>query len=173
MRRNLATSIKVNVMLLCILGMIFSVLLVAHYLTNVFILLGVSLIVTYLLLEPVEVLQKLLHRFFPKRLSARLLRREPSLSFYRALSVVIVYLFIFLVITVLLVRVVPSLSRQVQGFAGDFPRYIQQLEQRLQDLAPPNSQSNSIAKIAAHPVNPSPANTPADKASDIDPEQTG
>ena len=147
-----ARPLRINLGILSVLGLIFALVLTADYFANILALVGAALIATYLLVEPVEIIQGLLMRMVPKTLLEKVFRESDPAPLFRVLSIVLVYVFFFAVLWVLATRVLPSLVLQVQAFAEDVPAYTQQLEQRLQSM-------HRTLGGAPHEVDPNEAGT--------------
>lgn len=111
---------KINIIILCILFLIFCGLTLTEYLNNIVLMLAASLILTYILLGPVEVVEsgilklKIKQFQFPQKLA-------------RALAILMVYLLLAGCLTITIFRVVPPLVLQVKEFARDLPTYLSQV----------------------------------------------
>ncbi len=95
------------------------------------VLLGLAVVMTYILLGPVNWMEKgllLLGRSVPK---VRFLRESNDLT--RGFTIIIVYVVFFFVLTLASVKLVPVVSRQLNDFAMDLPRYFVQVEIMLID----------------------------------------
>lgn len=110
----------VNLIILCILLFIFSGLLLTGFLTNIITMLAASLILTYILISPVDCIDAQLHKIHLKQRHL-----PPPLS--RALAIVMVYLLFFGLLVITIIRIVPALSVQIKEFAHDIPSYVSRM----------------------------------------------
>lgn len=101
------------------------------YLLGIVVLFGISLLLTYLLLAPVNLMENALYRLFQlgmqvEKLRFALIRLPKALP--RVLAILSVYLVFALMVMMVSVRFVPVAFNQLNQFSGEFPRYIHQAE---------------------------------------------
>jgi predicted PurR-regulated permease PerM len=115
---------RVNIALLCIIFLLFSVVWFTQALTGVIAMLAVALILTYLLLGPVRVLESTLYKAIPKP-------RRRVAGLRRTLAIVCVYILFLGGCSLAVLRVAPALTLQVKEFGQEFPSYLHRLDQFL------------------------------------------
>lgn len=113
----LSPATKINLILLCALFLIAVGLLLTQYLTVIVLLLAASLILTYILLDPVGLIETGL-------LKVNVKGRALSQKAARAVAILVVYLLFFGLIIFSVLRIVPPLSLQIKDFAKDIPTYL-------------------------------------------------
>ncbi len=105
-----------------------------HYFYSIVALLGVALVMTYILIGPVILLEKGLvalgEPFRKEPFGKRPLLQEPN-RLTRALSVIIVYVMFFTLMTLASVKLFPLIGSQVQEFSEELPGYMTQAEEKL------------------------------------------
>ena len=111
---------KVNLIILCIVLFVFTGLMLTEYLTQVVCMLAASLILTYILLGPVELLQRGL-------LAIKVQRHGLPKGLCKVLSILLVYLLFFGCIVIALIQVAPPLASQIKDFARELPHYLSQV----------------------------------------------
>jgi predicted PurR-regulated permease PerM len=125
---------KLSVGLVCIALLFWMVLLVGKFLIHIVVLCGLTLMFTYLLLAPVNLMDQLFHRIIQGTLRLvklpRLENKIPTLL-PRGLAILLVYLLFGLSTLVFSVRLLPVAADQLVEFSGDFPKYVQQGEEWL------------------------------------------
>ncbi len=123
---------------------------VGHYFFQIMVLLGLALIVTYLLLAPVNVVEAAL-RWFGGKLSRG--RKWPSWtnripkSTPRTVSILLVYLIFFLITVIMSLRFTPVALRQLNEFSSQVPRYVHVGEDWLLSLPVTQSYFHQEVKL--------------------------
>lgn len=147
---QLETSIKINVILLCVFASVFALISLIGFLQDIFAMFGASLMVTYLLLGAVNTveggLKKLTHRFvFPflqqdnpipegkAPVWLKILKHIPLFN-PRLLATLLVFSGFLLIIILAGIRVMPPLSEQVRGFAQELPEYLSRLDDQANQM---------------------------------------
>jgi predicted PurR-regulated permease PerM len=124
----MTTTVKVNLTLIFILLLLFTVIAVVDYLTAILAMLGGVVLVAYVLLGPVNLLEDGLEWG-----SATLLRR-PRPGKYRVWAIILVYLLFLGLVAVSAIQGFPRLSAQVRGFAEDLPAYLDQVQDHIKTM---------------------------------------
>jgi predicted PurR-regulated permease PerM len=147
---QLETSIKINVILLCVFASVFALISLIGFLQDIFAMFGASLMVTYLLLGAVNTVEggikKLTHRsVFPflrqdnplpeekAPVWMKVLKHIPLFN-PRLLATLLVFAGFLMIIILAGIRVMPPLSEQVRGFAQDLPEYLSQLDDQVNQM---------------------------------------
>lgn len=117
----LSPTTKINLIALCSLFLVAVGMLLTQYLTAIVLLLAASLILTYILLDPVKLIEANL-------LKIRLKGRGLSQKAGRALAILVVYLLFFGLIIFSVLRIAPPLSLQMKEFAKDIPTYLSRMD---------------------------------------------
>ncbi|HEY9746439.1 MAG TPA: AI-2E family transporter, partial [Oculatellaceae cyanobacterium] len=128
-RINLLSNLsRNNLIILCIAFLFVVLTFLAEALTDIVVLLAATILIAYLLLGPVQLVDRALLRLTRKG--------EPLLSpgLRKTVAVILVYLLLATVIIVIVFSLIPPLMLQIQDFAQDIPQYIQ----RLRDPAAPS-----------------------------------
>lgn len=116
---------KLNLVILCVIGLFYAALSLTEFLPSIVAMLAASLIVTYLLLGPVNALERLITRLIariaPKRLTI-------SAGLCRALSIIVVYLLCLGLLVFGVLKIAVPLSRQFKEFARDLPSHISKVK---------------------------------------------
>ncbi|MBX2861384.1 MAG: AI-2E family transporter [Vampirovibrio sp.] len=103
---------------------------------NLFVLLSMALILTYMLLWPVSLVEKVIVNI-SERLNhwqgAQWAFQDSPKANPLLLSVILVYFTFFLIAGLAAIKLAPVFSSQLQGFAGALPRYVVQVESILVD----------------------------------------
>lgn len=142
-RTGLDRFYKASVGLLAALLVVFIMLKVAQFLLNIVVLVGVAILVTYILLAPVEGLENLMMSGFNA-----LLKRRPQLGyaakwvkpkFCRITAILMVYLAVVISMLFVGVRFIPVLTQQGYEFTSHLPQYVERGEDWL--LSQPFAQS--------------------------------
>lgn len=123
--RLLSPATKVNIALLCIGFLVFVAIRATEYLTLTVGLIAAAIILAYLLWGPVKNVELLFTRMGLKR---------PGLR--RTLSIITVYLLMFALVILAMVRLIPPLANEVKDFAQELPTYLGKLEQPVQPAGP-------------------------------------
>jgi predicted PurR-regulated permease PerM len=125
----LSTPSKINLVILCILLFIFAALMLTDYLTNIICMLAASLILTYILLGPVNFLESGI---------LKLKIRQHALPHHlaRALAILLVYLMFFSCLVISIFQVAPPLAAQIKEFARELPNYLSQFSETQADKKP-------------------------------------
>ncbi len=111
---------KVNLIVLCVVFFIFTGLMLTEYLTQVVCMLAASLILTYLLLGPVEFLQRGL-------MALKIQQHSLPKGLCKGLSILLVYLLFFGCFAITLIQIAPPLASQLKEFARELPHYLSQV----------------------------------------------
>jgi predicted PurR-regulated permease PerM len=146
----LSPTSKVNLVILCILLLVFAGLMLTEFLTSIVIMLATSLILTYILLGPVSVIDG-----FLLKLQIRQRHLSPKLS--RGLAILVVYLLFFGLLAISIIRLAPALSQQVKEFAHELPSYVS----HMKDSPHPQASANSSEVILQAPIRSSTVKTTA------------
>lgn len=112
---------KLNLVILCLIALIYAALTLTEFLPNIIAMLAASLIVTYLLLGPVKGLESFLTKILPARWKV-------STGLRRALSIIIVYLLCLGLLIFGILRIAIPLSVQFKEFARDLPTHISKVK---------------------------------------------
>jgi predicted PurR-regulated permease PerM len=115
----LSTTSKINIVILCIVLFIFAALMLTEYLTNIVCMIATSLVLTYILLGPVNLLERGI-------LKLKIRQRALPTQLARALSILLVYLLFFGCLVISIFRVAPPLAAQMREFARELPNYVSQ-----------------------------------------------
>ena len=115
---------RVNLALLCVIFLLFSLVWFTQALTGVIAMLAVALILTYLLLGPVRLLESGLYKAIPKP-------RRRVAGLRRTLAIVCVYILFLSACGLSILRVAPTLTVQIKEFAQEYPIYLQRLDNFL------------------------------------------
>lgn len=123
---------KVSLGILACFGIIWILLETANSMIGIVILFGLSLVFTYILLAPVNLVEYLLTNITYKllvllRLGTHIKKLPKKL--FRVISILLVYCLFSLTILVASVRFVPAVSVQLNQFANQFPKYVNQVEE--------------------------------------------
>ncbi len=124
-RQLLSRTSKINLTLLCIGFLAALSIFIMESLTSIVGMVAAALILTYLLLGPVQCIEGVLKRLKRLKQKERPLF-SPNLS--RTLSILLVYLMLAGFLVLALVRVAPPLSTQIKDFAHDIPAYLSRLD---------------------------------------------
>jgi predicted PurR-regulated permease PerM len=126
----LSTTSKVNLVTLCILLFIAALITLTEYLNNIVCMVAAALICTYILLGPVNLLEKALLRL---RLGVKSLPQPLA----RALAILLVYFSFFVILLISVFNVAPPLAEQMREFARELPTYVSRFtETRTVRVAP-------------------------------------
>ena len=117
----LSPTSKVNLIILCIILLIFSGLMLIQFLTSIVIMLAAALILTYILLGPVSMIDSYLLKIKIKQFHL-----SPKVS--RAFAILIVYLLFFGLLAISIIRIAPALSLQIKEFAHDLPVHVSRMQ---------------------------------------------
>jgi|GEM_PF-1833083 len=115
----LSPTSKINLVVLCILFLIFCGLTLTEYLDNIVLMLAASLTLTYILLGPVEAMESGI-------LKLKFGQFQAPQKLARALAILLVYLLLAGGMAVTVFRVIPPLATQIKEFARDLPTYLSQ-----------------------------------------------
>lgn len=86
----------------------------AKYFADILIIVGISILIAYLLIGPVDFLTKIVR--------------------VRAIAVMLTYLFLFSFLIALLIFVAPKVAKELQEFAKEIPSIMQHLDQKVHSL---------------------------------------
>lgn len=125
----LSTISKINLVILCILLFIFTALMLTEYLTNITCMIAASLILTYILLGPVNLLERSI-------LKLKINQHSLPHALARALAILLVYLMFFGCLVISIFRVAPPLAAQIKEFARELPNYLSQLSENQNSPQP-------------------------------------
>lgn len=129
--KNLPAWLKLLLVTMLALALIYGSLYLAEYFMPILILLGATVIITYLLLSPVDWLHE--------RLAKLPVFRSPKIPLNaRGISILTIYLLFFLLIAITLTKSIPPLVSQVKSFGEDLPVYTRKLEASLLRFKPIN-----------------------------------
>ncbi|MGE0200468.1 MAG: AI-2E family transporter [Candidatus Melainabacteria bacterium] len=141
----LSNTARVNLILICVLLLLAAVLITAKFLGQILILLGCTLIITYLLLAPVNRLEHLLS----KRLFSRSRRR--------LLSVITVYITFLMLVGLGITSLMPPFVRQVKAFTHEAPHYMATAQQWIGQYS---ESTLALFQIPRQTVKPDAISTP-------------
>lgn len=147
--------IRNNLILLCLLVLFFGIFRLTEIMTNILILLGGALIITYLLLGPVHFVDHSLKRYLP-----RLFGDARAAGRRHLVSIIIVFLIFFMAISFTALQFLPTLSRQIRDFAVEFPDYLTRVEAQVQQYSISAPQDNIVARLLQRVADRQIGNTP-------------
>jgi predicted PurR-regulated permease PerM len=137
--KKLMEVFRMNLTVLLSLGILFLILKITHWFYDVFAILGGALLLTYLLLGPVntvdDVFQGLAKKIripWPVWVERNILHPLSHHLSLRVFAVLVVYLSFGMVITVGTSKLIPVLSRDLGEFTQDLPIYLNQLDTHLE-----------------------------------------
>lgn len=142
--KNLPGWLKFQLLLVLSMTIIYGSLYLTEYFMPILILLGATVIATYLLLSPVDWLDERLSKF--KIFNNSKIPLNP-----RGIAILTVYLLFFCLIVVTLLKSVPPLVTQVKSFGEDLPVYANKLEDNLLRFKPINQWYSKMRAHQAHP----------------------
>lgn len=133
----LSPTTRLNLILLCILLLLCFGIILTEFLTSIILMLAASLILTYILLGPVTCIEKIMNW---------LRDRYPKLSWLplRALSILVVYLLFFTLLSVSVIRIAPPLAMQIKGFARDLPAHLSRFAEVRRQVIRPSPVPNPL-----------------------------
>lgn len=159
----MSDKLKTNLIIIFVLLLLFAAIAAVEFLTAILAMLGGALIVTYILLGPVNLTQQLLERGAGKALN------KPFDGRLRVWAVLLIYLVFLGIITIAMVRAAPKLSNQLQDFASDLPGYLDRVQERVDAAAIPQSDLlESLLSVLPPPTEPA---DPAQTAPIISPDE--
>lgn len=130
----LGRSVKINFIIICILFILGMVIALAGYLSKIILLIGLTILATYVLLKPVDIIHNLMDRTIKPGNSSE--KKERVSKRHRIISITLVYLLCGFLISGFSIQFFPKLSHQIQGFSNDLPRYYDKLETRVNAIMP-------------------------------------
>lgn len=113
----ISRTTQINLILLCLGFVVFALVLMTEFMTEIVGTLAGALILTYLLLGPVHLVERLLAPLG--------LRHRPRLR--KTLAILGVYVLMLGVLAFTLVRVIPPLTLEIKDFAKHIPAHLTQL----------------------------------------------
>lgn len=161
--KKLMDVFKMNLTVLLSLCLLFLILKVTHWFYDVFAILGGALLLTYLLLGPVntvdEVFQGLAQKIripWPVWVERHILHPLSHHLSLRVFAVLVVYLSFGMVITLGTSRLIPVLSRDLGEFTQDLPIYLNQLDTHLEKYTKTPEGKLFLEKINHEKINAHP-----------------
>jgi predicted PurR-regulated permease PerM len=135
-RRWLQNTYHITVSLVCLVGLAWVISELSHYFAAVVMMLGLVLLMAYLLLLPVNVIHRVMYngllQVLPQKTPAWFDRRSlPKTT--RALSILLVYLTFILTVILTVLYILPVTMRELAGFTGQVPVYVEEFEDWLSD----------------------------------------
>ena len=131
---SLNVKLKVLAIWTLIIFILYTVLNICTYFMSLVTMLGFSIIITYILLEPVNFLEKYLPRF-PKSIS--IAKKEINISNFvkhfnrKVISIFVIYISFIALIIFLAIQLIPPTAQQVIEFASNIPNYAKMAEREL------------------------------------------
>jgi predicted PurR-regulated permease PerM len=155
--KKLMDVFRMNLTVLLFLGILFLMLKITHWFYDVFAILGGALILTYLLLGPVntvdDVFQNLAQKIkmpWPVWVERNILHPLSHHLSLRVFAVLVVYLSFGMVITVGTAKLIPVISRDLGEFTQDLPIYLNQLDTHLEKYTKTPEGKLFLEKINRH-----------------------
>lgn len=145
-KEKLEASIRVNVIVLSMFAVLFALMKLIDFMEDVFAIFGGALMVTYLLLGAVNVVENWFRQMLSRRSAEKPeeeTKQSPWQQFFahipffnpRVLAVLVIYVGFLMAIALASLRILPTMSVQVRGFALDLPSYLAQLDEKLMVLS--------------------------------------
>lgn len=142
--RLLSPLAQNNLILLCIAFLLAAFIGLVESMTSIFVLLAATVLVTYLLLGPVNLVERVLSCISRKGKSLL------PLGVRRPLAILLVYLLLAGCIFIIAWRVMPPLFLQAQSFAHDIPQYLNRLQTVSTSTSPVQTQQQLLSMTITH-----------------------
>ena len=127
---RLMNAVRIMITVFILIVMTYGLILLVDSMTSIFAVLGATLMLTYILITPVDWLQHRLEKWI-NPLSQKFFKRPAKL---RAVTILLVYVGMIVFIVIVGIKTTPVLTDQVQDFSNDLPRYGRRLQHRLNNL---------------------------------------
>lgn len=170
-KTKLDSTLRFNVIILCLCGLLYGLLRLTQVLYDVFAIIGGALLLTYLLLGPVNTVEGMIRKLV-RSIQERFQFKAPlkvskilNLKIFepiahhiniRVISALTVYLCFFLVLSTTTLRILPILSTQVKEFSTDLPSYLSQMNDTLMSLSNSPGARMILENIETSPDVPAP-----------------
>lgn len=132
---NLNKNLKYLAIITLVLIIAYVILQIGSYFMNLVTLFGIAIVLTYVLIEPVNILERFLERYLPpfefKSHSSTIKMKDIALNIpeivininKRVFSIVTVYVFFLLLVIIMAIKLIPPAIVQVTEFAKNVPVY--------------------------------------------------
>jgi predicted PurR-regulated permease PerM len=128
-KEQLTTSLKLHIIILSYLSLLYGLIYLTDFLYVIFAILGGTLLISYVLLGPVNYLEQAIRCTFPNWV-----KRFSAIS-PRLISVLTVYLFFLTFMVLSGLKIAPDLASQVKDFSQELPSYLSQLEEKVSSIS--------------------------------------
>lgn len=127
---RLLNAVRIMITVFILIVMSYGLILLVDSMTSIFAVLGATLMLTYILMTPVDWLQQRLEKWV-NPISQKFFKRPAKL---RAVTILLVYVGMIVFFVIVGIKTTPVLTDQVQDFSNDLPRYGRRLQHRLNNL---------------------------------------